>query len=87
MQFKISDEQAEVLSTCIKVHEAANKTLQTALNHHSDVMIRNQAISDDQWAAIAEEFGLDLNTHDWIFTVIKGVPYVISQNRQEQANG
>jgi hypothetical protein len=87
MQFKLNEEQAKVLSSCIKVHDGANKTLQTALNHHTELMIKNEEISDEQWLEIANEHGLDLNTHDWMFTTIEGVPYVVSQNRQEQTNG
>lgn len=87
MQFKLKPDQAEILKSCMKVHEAANKTLQTALNHHSEVMIKNQDVSDEQWGILQEEHGLDFNTHDWMFTEIDGVPYVISQNRQEQTDG
>ena len=87
MQFKLNENQSAVLTSCIKVSDAANRTLQVALNHHSELMIKNEEVSDEQWNIIADEHGLDLNTHDWMFTMIEGVPYVVSQNRQEQVNG
>lgn len=87
MQFKITPEQGTVLGSCLKVHEAVNKTLQTALNHHSEVMIKNQDVSDEMWGDIQKEHGLDFNTHDWCFTQIGDDFYVISQDRQEQTDG
>jgi len=81
VKFEITPEQADVLTTCIYTHDAANKTLNEALKYHQEVMAANQKLSDEIWRDFEEEFELDMSL-DWRFMVINNVPYIVSQKTQ-----
>lgn len=83
MKFEITPEQAEEMKKCIEIYHAASKTLHDAMAYHTMLMRENEQRSDAVWDEVIKEHGLDMNTHDWMFQELNGVPYVIGQARSE----
>jgi len=81
MQIQITEEQGKLFEQLSARYEAANKSLQVALQHHTNATASIDEDAAKLWDSLTTSFDLD-TSRDWKFSKQPDGYYVLSENKK-----
>jgi len=80
MKIEIPRELGDILREASAKVNAANRTLEVAMNNHSTIMENIQPVVDEVWLKLEADLALDIQNHNWVYRELDGKPYVVTYN-------